>query len=121
MLVSCNFVCVTPYLSFISLFSFKVMSVFLFKREKNKERESIDRLNLNFNLPFIIFVFFLTGFMADEFGSYAPSFYTAGALGILGATMGCLVSFTKRKTQSHNNEDISCDEFIRVSEKVTVL
>lgn len=63
----------------------------------------------------------LAGLMADEFGSYAPSFYTAGALGILGATMGCLVSFTKHKIQSHNNEDISSDEFLLVSEKVTVL
>lgn len=59
--------------------------------------------------------------MADELGSYGPSFYTAGALGILGAIMPCLILSTKQKSQSYNNEDTSRDKFLLVSEKVTVL
>ena len=58
--------------------------------------------------------------MADKFGSYAPSFLTAGVLMIAGASIISLMAFVKQqpedsvKTQSHDGQ-------LLVTERETVL
>ena len=78
--------------------------------------------------------------MADRFGSYTPSFYTAGAVVIVGASITSLMMFAKKQPenydvkQSYDEEHLfvkgqlenfdakqSYDEEFLVTEKVTVL
>ena len=53
---------------------------------------------------------FLTGLMADKLGSYTASFYTAGAILIIGASITSLMAFVKQhpeesdETQSYDEE-----------------
>ncbi|XP_068703284.1 monocarboxylate transporter 10-like [Montipora capricornis] len=62
----------------------------------------------------------LAGLMADKLGSYDPAFYTSGAVQVVGASMTCLIAFTQQQSQEVD-EDTSLDEFLYVTEKVTVL
>ena len=80
------------------------------------------------------------GLMADRFGSYTPSFHTAGAVVIVGASITSLMMFAKKQPenydvkQSYDEEHLfvkgqlenfdakqSYDEEFLVTEKVTVL
>lgn len=82
----------------------------------------------------------LAGLMADRFGSYTASFYTAGAVVIVGASITSLMMFAKKQPenydvkQSYDEEHLfvkgqlenfdakqSYDEEFLVTEKVTVL
>ena len=58
--------------------------------------------------------------MADKLGSYDPAFYTSGAVQVVGASMICLIAFTQQQSQEVD-EDTSLEEFLYVTEKVTVL
>lgn len=78
--------------------------------------------------------------MADRFGSYTPTFFTAGAVVIVGASITSLMMFVKQHPenydvkQSYDEEHVfvqgqlehfdakqSYDEEFLVTEKVTVL
>lgn len=78
--------------------------------------------------------------MADRFGSYTPSSYTAGSVVIVGASMTSLMMFAKKQPenydvkQSYDEQHLfvkgqlenfdakqSYDEEFLVTEKVTVL
>lgn len=80
------------------------------------------------------------GLMADRFGSYTPSFYTAGAVVTVGASITSLMMFAKKQPenydvkQSYDEEHLfvkgqlenfdakqSYDQEFLVTEKVTVL
>ena len=58
--------------------------------------------------------------MADKLGSYAPTFYTAGAVMIAGASITSLKALVKQRPQE-SNETQSCGEELLVTEKLTVV
>ena len=59
--------------------------------------------------------------MADKLGSYDPSFYTAGAVLISGASITSLMAFVKQKPEVSTETGQPYDEELLVTEKVTVL
>ena len=58
--------------------------------------------------------------MADKLGSYTASFYTAGAITMVGASITSLMAFVKRQPEE-SDETQSYDEELLVTEKLTVL
>ncbi|KAJ7379464.1 hypothetical protein OS493_015247 [Desmophyllum pertusum] len=62
----------------------------------------------------------LAGLMADRLGSYTASFYTAGAILIIGASITSLMAFVKQHPEN-SDETQSCDGELLVTEKLTVL
>ena len=58
--------------------------------------------------------------MADKLGSYTATFYTTGAVMIVGASITSLMEFVKKKPEELD-ETQSYDEELLVTEKVTVL
>ena len=64
--------------------------------------------------------FLLIGLMADMLGSYTVTFYTAGAILMLGASITTLMAFVKQQPEE-DEETTSYDEKLLVSEKVTVV
>ena len=61
-----------------------------------------------------------TGLMADKLGSYAPSFYTMGAITIVGASITSLMAFVKQQPEESLKTESYSEELL-VTEKVTVL
>ena len=57
--------------------------------------------------------------MADKLGSYTATFYTAGAIMIVGASITSLMAFVKQLPEE--SETQSNDEELLVTEKLTVL
>ena len=64
--------------------------------------------------------FLLTGLMADKLGSYTTTFYCAGAIMIVGASISSLMLFVKQLPEE-SDETQSYDEELLVTEKLTVL
>lgn len=62
----------------------------------------------------------LSGLMADKLGSYTATFYTAGAIMIVGASITSLMAFVKQLPEE-SDETQSNDEELLVTEKLTVL
>ena len=62
-----------------------------------------------------------TGLMADKLGSYAATFYTAGAVLIAGASIISLMAFAKQKREEFVRMELNDDEELLVTEKLTVL
>ena len=58
--------------------------------------------------------------MADKFGSYAPSFYTTGAVTIVGASITSLMAFVKQQPEESLKTESYIEELL-VIEKVTAL
>ena len=61
---------------------------------------------------------FLTGLMADKLGSYAVTFYTAGAIQIVGASITSLMAFIKQQPEEASKARCY-DEEHSVTEKRT--
>ena len=61
----------------------------------------------------------LIGLMADKLGSYNVTFYTAGAILIVGASITSLMAFVKQPEEAE--ETSSYDEKLLVTEKVTAV
>ena len=47
--------------------------------------------------------------MADRFGSYTPTFFTAGAVVVAGASITSLMMFVKQQPENYDVKQ-SCDE-----------
>ena len=58
--------------------------------------------------------------MADKLGSYTVTFYTAGAILIVGASITSLMTFVKQQP-GEADETQSYEEELLVTEKLTVL
>ena len=58
--------------------------------------------------------------MADKLGSYTVTFYTAGAILIVGASIASLMTFVKQQP-GEADETQSYEEELLVTEKLTVL
>ena len=58
--------------------------------------------------------------MADKLGSYTVTFYTAGAILIVGASITSLMAFVKKQPEEAE-ETQSYEEDLLVTEKLTVL
>ena len=58
--------------------------------------------------------------MADKLGSYTVTFYTAGAILIVGASITSLMAFVKKQPEEAE-ETQSHEEELLVTEKLTVL
>lgn len=59
--------------------------------------------------------------MADKLGSYGPSFYTAGAVLISGASITSLMAFVRQQPEQSTETGQPYDEELLVTERVTAL
>jgi len=68
----------------------------------------------------ILYFFFCfhTGLLADEYGSYVPTFYMTGIVIVVSAAVIFLLPFVKSKNQ---RIDANSDEIFLVVEKCTVV
>ena len=61
---------------------------------------------------------FYAGLLADEYGSYIPTFYMTGIVIVVSAAVIFLLPFVKSKNQ---RTDVNSDETFLVVEKCTVV